>query len=629
MGDICLKKLSKTCEWGEGRPYIHVKEDLSLFNLLKFLGETIPPALRKQSMLVICSVGILDIIRILDERGVLRTLEIILEDMKKIRTEFHNVFGKDNIILFADIMPVDICKIVKSDREFSSQTTEETMKLLDDTSKKLVKLCYLLSKSMMVESLSRIQHLPSWNFSVNPPKIKVEDLFLSMPMLENGIHPGPELAVQMSQRLVDLYTTYSVRKSKPDYNGLKRKVYFVCNEKYVTLDKFWPKSKDEEKPVFIFLPSVRSSTIFSYLKCHYPFPGTAIVVIWLDIQEVLNETILMDGDNEYHAEPTRLQIPCFQPPNTIFDSISYARNNLEAKSGTLNIIFTTLCPIDFTRVFQKDLSSNNSKHLNLEPPIDKVLTAVDDYHHEVVDKVNRLLKQSCRLRGLPTWDFCSKLYKRDAKGNLKQDPPNSPCIYEEVAPPTVAKLMMTIAFESRVTEQNLNWMSYYYKKGQFDFDSYTQDGWPVKKPLLNKGFRPPSSLPLTETRTDFALLPNNKPSQYSHDQSQSFNQSNMNVVANLPIAQNYVGQHYYGAPSTNTPQMHGSGLAPGPPPPLFPCASVENSFVSKFDEDFYKPVKENVAEKEKPILPPSKRQKISFGIKVNKEEEEPVACIPK
>ena len=668
VGDAFMRDMFKQIEWPEkyanGRPHLHCKSDLTFLNLNDFIKETIPPSLiKKESMLVVCYVGLFDVVRILGEHGVLMSLEIVLADMKKCRKEFKAHFGEgDGVkLLFADLLPVDLNTIASEHKDLLVGACDNVKELLNTLTLKLVKFCYLLSRNMMVEGLSRDQMLPCWDLYPNPAVVDVkEDDEISLPLLEDGFNPGDQLNARLGERLFDIFTAYNCNSHIPPYDDSERTVYFVCNEKYSALYKFWPKKKEAEKPVFIFLPSVKSSNVVAELESRFPLPGKAILVIWFDITEVLVDTMITNCSKHL---PMKLPMPCFQPSHKIFDGITAARKKLEERAGTLNVAMTTLCPIDFKQQFRKCFAEHKLSGHTLEEPEESVLDAIGDYHLEVVDRVNLLLKQSNRLRGMPSWDLCSMLYKRDKKHKLAFENPLSPSTLCALAPPTVAKIMMTIALQSKETSKSLNWMSHHYKKGPYKLpnpnDKRAFKKYPVKnkkdpfsvQELVNKGYMQ-NNIPMDMVGTESPVVnPNNELSQYFLDHTPP----------------NY--SHQYQAqqkPSQNSrwlPPKDPYQLPAGPPPPpaYIPAAASQPSqgttasdgtYVPKFPASFYQPTgssttvpsaeqlrmsvsdngttrqeftdkrKEESASKPKPdiVLPPSKRKKISFGIKAKEEE---------
>ena len=163
LGDSRLRGIFSKVVKEHFKPYIYIKDGVSLFSLRNFLSEVFPTENRiKGKNLVICSVGIRDVVRTIDEWGIYRTLESTIEEMKNIKKYFHENFGNEHDFIFSDILPVDLNSLAKFSEDPELKSNKNSKDKMNDTIMKLVKFTFLLSKTMMVENLSRIRHLPTF-----------------------------------------------------------------------------------------------------------------------------------------------------------------------------------------------------------------------------------------------------------------------------------------------------------------------------------------------------------------------------------------------------------------------------------------------------------------------------------
>ncbi|XP_018013096.1 uncharacterized protein LOC108670153 [Hyalella azteca] len=461
VGDSRVHNLYNSEAW-EGvpinRPFLYCKDDLSLFTLTSTIQELIPKVSVKGKSLVVCSVGLRDIVRTIDELGVLITLENTIADMKKIRQEFKTYYGDEHDLLFADFLPADVCTLLELHKDtLSIEESEELVELCNETTVKLLKFTYLLTQNMISEDLSRLKHLPSWEIFCNPVEAKLEDTCIKLPTLSEGFNPDLEKFNGISSRISDIYQSYCRLQQPPDFNSTKRSIFFVCNQKYQAMDEFWPKKITREKPKFIFLERVTSVTIVTSLRRHFPLPEYSILVVWFDVSEFLHSYSLSDCSC---GSALKISLPRFLPPSHIYDELVRVRKALEQSCGSPNVVLTTLCPIDFPELFKTQLSAHKPSCQLIDVPSNNELEKIKQYHLAVVDKVNLYIVQSNRMKGLPAWDLCSFLYKRERDGCLTFIPLVSPSDFGPAKPQTAAKIMMCLSQCGQKTIQDLNWLEY-------------------------------------------------------------------------------------------------------------------------------------------------------------------------
>lgn len=626
---------------------------------MDFITQAIPTTqAAKGRMLLVCSVGLRDVVRHINEFGVLVTLELTLTDMKKCRQQFKETYGNEHDLLFTDILPADIVSLLESHKnavhfEEDEQKIKEFFNL---TTVKLIKFCYLLAKNMMVEDLSRIRYLSTWDIFMNPPLLEMVNSQVQLPTLADGLNPNFQKFPSIAKRICQTLSDYNFPRKPPDINKTRREVFFVCNEKYSPIEKFWPVPLKQEKPTFIFLPNVRCEILRHCLEDKFPIPGSSILVVWLDIEEMFVSTVL--NDCEKHM-PLKLEIPSFEPPTRIFDQLTLHRKELEKASGTANVIFTTLCPLDFMKVTQDSFNYHKILNHDMESPPENILSVISDYHMDVVDRVNMYINQSNRLRGLPSWDLCSSLYTRNRKGSLALQPALSPSSPEPVNPQTVAKIMMNVSQYSQETIKALNWMSYHYRSGPSFYENIAK---PIPKKYYPRDVRDDylaSSMKISDhSHNDPSLdvAPTNELSQFFLDQSALYtppSQHNpLNEYPYTSAAQHHPSSHHSQRPYNQQYQEYaqyypqeanngGGASQPGPPPlgsrlvpsplckrPTLPLSSEPSSaaYVPKYPHDFYKPAEKSLSAMTSATqvlknLPANDRKKISFGIKSKTDEK--------
>ena len=478
LGDSRLRCVfSKEFE-GDQKPYVYVKDTVSLSTFRQFLDEVFPTENKfKGKNLIICSVGIRDVVRTIDEWGIYRTLENTIQEMKSIKKFFHEKHGSEHDFIFSDVLPVDLNSLLAWSDEANSLSEEGSAAKMNQTSEttiKLIKFTYLLSKNMMVENLSRIRHLPTWEI-FGFPKYVFKEGRITIPALGDGVNPDFAQYPLIHQRISNLCRAYNARKDPPSYKKEKRTVHFICNEKYSALQTYWPKVALHEKPKFLFLDSISSLSLVDQLKSNLKVKENSAVVIWFDILELFNYSIITDCTN--HA-PIKLVSPKILTCRKLFDHLVDVRREIQIACGTSNVMFATLCPIDYKALLNLEISLHAKLQHQLQLPPDEVLTKLNTCLLEVTDLVNMYIIQSNRVRGLPTWDLCSALYSRNEKtGLLTFTPPISPCNPGPVSPQTIARIMMTVRNMTTDTIDALNWLSYVKNKQHASNGHKTKKNW--------------------------------------------------------------------------------------------------------------------------------------------------------
>ncbi|KAF2368370.1 hypothetical protein FHG87_000864 [Trinorchestia longiramus] len=462
IGDSQVHSLYCPAAW-EGipivRPHFHCKDDLSLFTLMEVMKDLIPKVSVKAKMLVVCTVGLRDVVRSIDTLGVFVTLENTITDMKKIREDFKKHYGVEHDLLFADILPLDVCKLLELHKKsLFVNETEELLYQCNETTLRLVKFAYLLRQNMRTEDLSRIRHLPAWDVFVNSVNLVYENFRVKLPSLSEGFEPDMKNFQTIARRVSYFHQAYCKLSEPPNYNTTQRRIFFVCNEKYSAMDKYWPKKKIDEKPTFIFLEQVSSSTILMSLKPHLPVPKDSILVVWFDISELFRPFAVSNCTCK--SASLCLDLPHFLKPAHIYDKLILKRKLLEQQCGSPNVILTTLCPINYPDYLKSQFSDHGDVCQTFEAPSHCFLEKINKYLLSVVDSVNLRIVQSNRMRGLPAWDLCHVLYKREQDGSLAFMPPVSPCDRSPARPQTAAKIMMCLSQCGQKTVENLNWLDF-------------------------------------------------------------------------------------------------------------------------------------------------------------------------
>ena len=476
LGDSRLRcVLSKEFK-GNQRPSVYVKDTVSLFTVRELLDEVIP--LEKKSTgksLIICSVGIRDAVRKIEEWGIYRTLENTIQEMKSIKKYFHEKHGSEHDFIFTDVLPVDLNSLLAQSNEANRLSEEVSAAKLNQTTIKLIKFTYLLSKNMMVENLSRIRHLPTWEIFGTPLKYELKEGRITIPGLCDGVNPDFAQYPLIHQRISKLCGAYNNFKSTPTYKKEKYTVHFICNEKYSAMQTHWPKRALDEKPEFLFLDSISSLSLVDQLKSNLKVKENSAVVIWFDILELFNYSIITDCTN--HA-PIKLVSPKILNCKKLFNHLVDVRRKIQEACDTSNVMFATLCPIDYKALLNLEISLHAKLQHQFQLPPDEVLTKLNTCLLEVTDVVNMYIIQSNRVSGLPTWDLCSALYSRNKKtGSLTFTPPISPCNPGPVSSQTIARIMTTVRNMTTDTIDALNWLNYVKNKQHTSNGHQTEINW--------------------------------------------------------------------------------------------------------------------------------------------------------
>ena len=480
LGDSRLRGVFSKEFKGDQKPYVYVKDTVSLFTLREFLGEVFPPEKKlKGKNLIICSVGIRDVVRTIDEWGIYRTLENTIQEMKSIKKFFHEKRGSEHDFIFTDVLPVDLNSLLARSDEANSLSEEGSAAKMNQTTIKLIKFTYLLSKNMMVENLSRIRHLPTWEIFGTSLKYELKEGRITIPALGDGVNPDFAQYPLIHQRISNLCCAYNVLKDPPSYKKEKCTVHFICNEKYSAMQTYWPKMALDEKPEFLFLDSISSFSLVDQLKSNLQVKENSAVVIWFDILELFNYSIITDCTN--HA-PIKLVSPKILTCREFFDHLVDVRREIQEACGTSNVMFATLCPLDYKALLKLEISLHAKLQHQLQLLPDEVLTKLNTCLLEVTDLINMYIIQSNRVRGLPTWDLCSALYSRNEKtGSLTFTPHISPCNPGPVSPQTIAKIMMTVRNMTTDTIDALNWLNYIKNKQHTSNGHKTKKNWNHKE----------------------------------------------------------------------------------------------------------------------------------------------------
>ncbi|XP_066937888.1 uncharacterized protein [Macrobrachium rosenbergii] len=441
VGDSRMQSLEDS--WPEYpfiKPQFLIEPHLKLEELKDFiLSRTELPHLENGTLLI-CSVGLHDIIELVDYsecasvknhqplkimtlsvKAVEDIIKLVLLRLNKIYKILEDILDRRSVICFSAIIPCDPIMhfVVQSVNHLPTGHVSMGSRLqvsLNELKSKVKIICTRVNKHL--EGLSPMPSIWDIMKSYHLDRNIVGEAFV------DGINISSEtsrlLTSRLNRFLIELFYGVEINAKFVEYNRGK-KVIVVGDSRLMLLQEMWL----GDKPQFYCEPNLGFHNFSKFINRKLVDLKDKIVIVCLGLNDLIqfvdNESCL-----EKHHEPCQVALSECDKYSSTEEYFKKIQENFKSSftlfctKNPVMMFFATIYPIHIDNYMSSQVRIHKEKTGHVITPPQKK-PEINAKLNELVYKLNSLMKEVCREHGLPIWDMFNVVCRGYEASTLSPD----------------------------------------------------------------------------------------------------------------------------------------------------------------------------------------------------------------